>query len=492
MDRTAEPLAETSAGLLLAVICSTIFFDALDLSITQIALPQIQAALHVSTSALPWIATAYVVTYGGFLLLGGRAGDLIGARPIFLAGLAVIGPASLACGLAWGGTALIAARAVQGIGAALTVPTAVALLATAFPDGPARHRAFSIFTAAAASGFTGGLVFGGLITSGLSWRWIFLAKVPVVAVVLLAALRSVPAPPKARRRGDYDVGGALTATSGALLLVYGVTQAGNPSADPAGVAAPLVAAALLLAAFVLIERRARSPLLPLRLLRLRTPVVADAAALTVLAAPFGLSFVVTLYLQDVLHRSPWETALVLVPGSVLSALVGRYAAPPALNRLGLRAVYAGALLIVAGGDALVLALTPARATWLVITAALISFGIGMGLAYPAATLGGVRQVESGEHGTAAGLNNTALQVGGGLGLAAVAAAVTVGLRGGTAATASPATALHATRLGAVMITLLPLAGAAIAAFGLPGRSGPRRASRPVSSGQAADPYPPIG
>jgi Na+/melibiose symporter-like transporter len=185
------------------------------------------------------------------------------------------------------------------------------------------------------------------------------------------------------------------------------------------------------------------------------------------AAPFGVSFVVTLYLQDVLHRSPWQMALTLIPGSILSALVGRYLAPPALNRFGLRAVYTVSLLIVAAGNALLFPITPAVATWLVVVATLTSFGLGMGLAYPAATLGGIKQVEPADHGTAAGLNNTALQVGGGLGLAAVAAAITVGLRGGTAATVSPATALHAVRLGIAMVTLLPLAGAALAAFGLP-------------------------
>jgi MFS family permease len=479
MDRTEDQITavrhEPAARLLLAVICASIFFDALDLSITQIALPQIQAGLHVPTSSLPWIATAYVVTYGGFLLLGGRSGDLLGARPVFLTGLTVFAIASLSCGLAGGSTVLIAARAVQGIGAALTVPTAVALLATAFSEGPARNRAFATFTAAAASGFTGGLVLGGLITTGLSWRWIFLAKVPVVALALLAAIRAVPATPVSRRRetahaagrrGDYDLAGAVTATAGAVLLIYGVTQAGNPAAESAGIAMPLAGAVVMLSAFALIERRSRKPLLPLRLLRLRTPVATDTAALTVLAAPFGVSFVVTLYLQDVLHRSPWQTALTLVPGSVLSALIGRYAAPRALNRFGLRPVYTAALLVVTAGNALLIAVDAPRATWLVVTATLVSLGLGMGLAYPAATVGGVQQVDPADHGTAAGLNNTALQVGGGLGLAAVATAVTAGLHGGTAAAVPPATSLHAVRLGALVVTLLPLAGAAIAALGL--------------------------
>jgi len=467
--RADEPGASRTAGLLLAVVCATIFFDALDLSITQIALPSIQDGLGISTSALPWVATAYVVTYGGFLLLGGRAGDLLGARPVFLTGLAIFGAASLVCGLAGNGGVLLGARAAQGVGAALTVPTAVAMLAAAFPEGPARNRAFATFTAAAGSGFSAGLVLGGLITDGLSWRWIFLAKVPLVAVTLIAALRAVPRS-RTRRRGGYDVAGALTVTAGAVLLLYGITQAGNPAAGTAATAVPLVFAAALLAAFVFIETRSRSPLLPLRVVRIRAVAAADAAALAVLAAPFGVSFVVTLYLQDVLHHSPMRAALTLLPGSIVSALVGRYAAPRALDRFGLRTVYTTALVIVALGNAPLIALGPNRADWLIVVATMVSFGVGMGLAYPAATVGGVTHTDPADHGTAAGLNNTALQIGGGIGLAAVAAAVTVGLHGQTAGAADPDVALHAVRLGALAATLIPLAGAAIALLGLPRRA----------------------
>ena len=469
--RSADEIgAPRSTGLLLAVVCAAIFFDALDLSITQIALPDIQVGLHMSTSALPWVATAYVVTYGGFLLLGGRAGDLIGARVVFLAGMTIFGAGSLVSGLSGDGGTLIGARLVQGAGAALTVPTAVAMLATEFPDGQARNRAFATFTAAAASGFSAGLVFGGLITGGLSWRWIFLAKVPLVTVTLVAALRSMPRPAATRRRGGYDVAGALTATAGVILLLYGITQAANPAAGSATTVIPLVASVVMLIIFVVVERRSDEPLLPPRLVRVRGLAAADIAALTVLAAPFGVSFVVTLYLQDVLHRSPMHAALTLLPGSVLSALVGRYLAPRALDRFGLRAVYVTAMLVVAAGNALLLAVALGRATLLIMTATLISLGGGMGLAYPAATVGGVAQTDPADHGTAAGLNNTALQIGGGIGLTAVAAAVTVGLHGRSAATVAPDTALQAVRLGAVTVTLIPLAGAVIALLGLARRS----------------------
>lgn len=480
-DGSLTSIRLRGSGLLLAVVSAAIFFDALDLSITQIALPSIQASLDVSTSTLPWVAAAYVVTYGGFLLLGGRASDLLGARSVFLTGLAVFGAASLACGLSSSTGLLITARAVQGVGAALTVPAAIAVLATAFVDEQARTRAFGIFAAAAASGFTAGLVLGGLLTSGLSWRWIFLAKVPAVALALLAAVRAVPPAARSNGHGSYDLAGASLATAGAVLLIYGVTHAGSAGATAVGIAVPIIAAVVLLAAFVLIERHTVAPLLPLRLLRLRTVAATDAAALTVLAAPFGVSFVVTLYLQDVMHRSPWYTAMTLAPGSTLSVLVARYLAPALMNRHGLRTVYTGGLVIVAVGDAVLLALDSSNSGWVVVTATLIGFGLGMGLAYPAATLGGIHGVSPQDEGAAAGLNNTALQLGGAIGLAAVAATVSLGLHGRPAAEAAAETARLAARSGAVVATVLPLVGAAIVLVGLPGR--------PDQAGIAARPEP---
>jgi MFS family permease len=466
---TGTQVAGRRAGLLLAVVSAVIFFDALDLSITQIALPAIQVSLQVATDTLPWIAAAYVVTYGGFLLFGGRANDLLGSRRVFLAGLVVFGVASLVCGLAGSAAVLIAARAVQGIGAALTVPAAIAVLATAFTEERARTRAFGVFAAAAASGFSAGLVFGGLITSGLSWQWIFLTKVPAVAITLAFALVALPAD-RAVRRGGYDLAGAVTVTLGAVLLMYGVTLAGSPGADPLVVGGSLAGGIALLGVFFGIERASAAPLLPLRVLRLRTLRVADAAALTVLAAPFGVSYVATLYQQGVLHRPAWQTALTLLPGAVASALVSRYLAPLLLPRLGLRAVYAAAMLVVAVGDGLLVALTPDTVTWLVIAATLLSFGLGMGLAYPAATLGGVQGVQPADQGAAAGLNNTALQLGGGLGLAIVATAVTAGLQGGAPDVVVPEIGLQAARWGAVAATVLPLIGAMMVFVGMRDRN----------------------
>ncbi|GLZ45232.1 MFS transporter [Actinomycetospora sp. NBRC 106375] len=450
--------------VLLAVVCASIFFDALDLSITQVALPSIQRDLQVGLAVLPWVAAAYVVTYGGVLLLGGRLTDVLGARRVLLTGLAVFGAASLACGIAPSPAWLLTARAVQGVGAALTVPAAVAVLAGSFAEGPARTRAFAAFAVAAASGFSAGLVLGGVLTDGLSWRWIFLAKVPVVVLVLVTAAVVVPRwTPAGRRALDLTGAGALTGVS--VLVVLGVTLAGTPAATAVTVGVPLAAAALLLAVFLLAERRRRDPLLPPRLLRRRRAMASDVAALTVLAAPFGVSYLVTVYQQEVLGRSPWATALVLLPGAVLSAAVGQVLAARLLERHGLPVVYPAALVVVAVGNAVLFALSPATATWVTVLATVVSFGLGMGVAYPAATLGGLDGVDASDHGAAAGLNNTALQVGGGLGLAVVAALV-AGALGGSTVGAPPDVALSAIRLGVLGVVALPLLGAVVAAVGL--------------------------
>lgn len=448
-----------SSRILLAVVCASIFFDAMDLSITQIALPSIQSELDVSSALLPWIATAYVVVYGGCLLLGGRLSDVMGARRIFLTGLVIFGLASLACGLVSGVWQLVVCRGVQGLGAALTVPSGIALLVATFAEGAARNRAFAAFAAAASSGFTAGLVTGGAITQGLSWRWIFLIKVPLVAVAVVAAWRAAPGPAAAGRSRGYDLAGAVTVTLAGTLLMAGVSAAGAEQPEPALVGGLIAVALALTAAFVLIENRAEDPLLPIRLLRDRRLIAADLAALTVLAAPFAVSFLITLYWQAVLGRSPWQTAAVLLPGSVLSAVIGLFVAPRLLERVGLRTVFIAGLVLVALGNTGLLAVRPATATVVVIAATLVTFGLGMGLAYPAATLGGVAGASDEDRGTAAGLNNTALQLGGGLGLAVVGAVVSSRLGGDDIATLGSAQALGVFQAGVVVAGVIPVLGA---------------------------------
>jgi predicted MFS family arabinose efflux permease len=320
-----------------------------------------------------------------------------------------------------------------------------------------------VFAASGSAGFSVGLVLGGVLTDGLGWRWIFLVKAPIVAVVLLAAVRTLPADPRARDgRRAIDLAGAVTGTAGVLLLVLAVSQAAEPAAGALLPLAAGVVAVALLIAFVVVERRAADPLIPRRLLGNRTVRSADLASLTVLAAPFGFSFVATLYLQDVLGWRPLGAGLALLPGAVLSIVVSRWVAPRLVDRYGLRAAGVTGLVLVAIGFALLLRLGPGvgYATGL-LPAVVVCFGLGMGVAYPVFTIAAVSGVDAAEQGVAAGVQSTALQVGGGLGLALVSGAVAVGV--GPDQGAPSIGALH---LGAVVGTLLPLLGAAVAAVGL--------------------------
>jgi EmrB/QacA subfamily drug resistance transporter len=458
-DRT-----DRRASLVLALVSAAILFDALDLSITQIALPSIQKDLKLSPAALQWVPNAYVLTYGGLLLLGGRAADLGGRRRVFVGGLALFAAMSLVCGLAPSAAVLVMARGLQGVGAAMTVPAAVSIIATTFAEGPPRNRALGVFAASASAGFSVGLVLGGVLTDVLDWRWIFLVKVPVVALVAVVALRAIddgrsPSAP----RGSYDAAGAAASASGLLLLVFVITQLAHRTVSPAAVLVAALLAVGLLAGFAVHERRTEAPLLPLSLFRLGTLRAADLASLTVLAAPFGFSYVSTLYYQDVQGHSPLATGLALLPGAVLSAFVSRYVAPALVARVGLRTAAVGGMALVSAGFAGLLGIA-ADASYLttLLPTSIVCLGLGMGIAYPVFTIGAVTGVEDEEQGVAAGIQNTALQVGGGLGLAIVAGAVAARL-GDARDTHALVDAL---RVGAAVGALLPLLGAVVALVGL--------------------------
>jgi EmrB/QacA subfamily drug resistance transporter len=451
-------------SLALIVVSAVILLDALDLSITQVALPDIGHDLALSSGLLQWVPNAYVLTYGALLLLGGRLADVLGRKRVFLAGLLVFGGMSLVCGIAPSAAVLVAARALQGVGAALTVPAAVAIIAATFAEGAERNRALGIFGASGSAGFSVGLVLGGVLTDALSWRWVFLVKVPVVVVALLLALRAVGEGRPARTPAGYDAGGAVASVLGVLLLVLGITQLGDRTLPVAPVAGALAAGVALLAIFLIHERRTPEPLLPLGLFSSPALRSADLASLTVLAAPFGLSFITTLWMQDVLGYSPLTTGLSLLPGAALSIVVSRYVAPWLVDRFGVRLGGGGALIVVGLGFLFMLGVAAEpRYTTVLLPATLVSFGLGMGAAYPIYTIASVAGVAEERQGVAAGVQNTALQVGGGLGLALVSAAVTASLGDAQGS----ARLVDALRVGAAVGAALPLIGAIVTFLGVP-------------------------
>jgi EmrB/QacA subfamily drug resistance transporter len=415
------PAGGRRLGLALFVIATAQLMVVLDATIVNVALPHIQHALGFSGTGLEWVVNAYAVTFGGLLLLGGRAGDLLGRRRVFIAGLLLFSAASLAGGFATSQAWLLAARALQGAGGALIAPAALALIVTTFAEGPARNRAMGVYAAMSGGGAAAGLVAGGLLTTYLSWRWVLFVNVPIG--VLVAAAAPLVLAESARSRGRFDLPGAATGTGGVALLVYGLSNAGT---DPRGVshwadpqaAASLIGALVLLAVFVVIESRSRDALMPLRIFASRSRSGAYVIMLLVSTAMFGVFFFLTIFVQDVLGYSPLHAGVAFLPFAgtlvVTSGLAGRLvtrAGPRPLmltgaaatsggmywfSRIGVHTTYASGLL----GPSLLTA-------------------TGLGLLFVPLSLVALTRVRDQDSGLASSLLNTGQQVGGAIGLAAL-------------------------------------------------------------------------
>src|SRR5213596_2500004 len=306
---------------LLVVVCGALFLDALDVSMVGVALPSIRADLGLSTSSLQWVVSAYVLGYGGFLLLGGRAADLFGRRRVFLVALGVFVVASALGGIATDGNLLIATRFIKGVSAAFTAPAGLSIITTSFAEGPARNKALSVYTATGATGFSLGLVFGGLLTQ-LGWRWTFFLPVPVALVALVAGTRLVPAGPQPlRTRRVFDLAGAVSLTAGMLLLVYTLVEAPDKGWASARTLGSFALTAAILGLFVLREQRAKAPLIRLGILRSESLVRANLGAMTLFGGWVGFQFIATLYLQQLRGWSPLQTGFAIFPGGLLVALL---------------------------------------------------------------------------------------------------------------------------------------------------------------------------
>jgi EmrB/QacA subfamily drug resistance transporter len=410
---------------ILVVLCGALFLDALDVSMVGVALPSIRADLGLSTSSLQWVVSGYVLGYGGLLLLGGRAADLLGRRRVFLAALGVFAVASLFGGLVSSGGLLIAARLIKGMAAAFTAPAGLSIITTTFAEGPDRNRALSIYSAFGAGGFSLGLVLSGLLTE-VSWRWTLLLPAPVSAVILVAAARLVPrhtAPDRQGRR--FDLPGAATVTAAMLLLVYAVVnapQAGWASARTLGSFAAVV---VLLAAFVTIERRSRDPLVRLGIFRSATLTRANVGAMVLFGSYVAFQFLVTQYLQIMAGWSALATALAFLPAGVLVAIASTRMGP-VLDRFGPPRMIAVAFTCLVAGYALFLRTGPHPDYPAVILPSVLLIGAAFGLGFSALNIQATSGVANQEQGLASGILQTSFQVGGAIVLAIVTAIVDAG------------------------------------------------------------------
>ncbi len=411
--------ADANPWVVLVIACLAQFMVVLDATVVNIALPSVQHGLHFSVADLQWVVNGYTLIFGGFLLLGGRAADLIGRKRLFVAGVILFSLASLLNGLAQTSGMLIAGRALQGLGGALVSPAALSIVTTTFTDGEQRTKALGVWSAIAASGAAVGLLVGGVLTDLASWRWVFFVNVPVGVTTVALALRYISESRAEVEHRSYDIAGAVTVTGGLVVLVYAIVKAqayGWGSARTLGLGAVAV---VLLAAFVAIENRSRAPLMRLSIFRIRTLAVADTALLLVASAMFGMFFFASLYVQEILGYSPLRAGLAFLPVSA-GIMVGAALAQQLIKRLGVRVVSIVGIALATAGM-LVLTQLPVHGSYAGdLLIGLLPMSIGMGLTFVPITLLGTSGVRAEDSGLASGLFNTAQQVGGSLGLAILA------------------------------------------------------------------------
>ncbi|MFI6503844.1 MFS transporter [Nonomuraea typhae] len=432
----------------LVLLCAAVFLDSMDLSLMGVALPAIGRDLSLPDSTLQWLMSGYAIAYGGFLLLGGRIADLFGRRRVFLLSLAVFAAASLAGGLLSAGWPLVATRVIKGVAAALTAPAALSLITTTFAEGPQRNRALGVYSLAGATGYTAGLIASGLLTE-ISWRLVFFLPVPIALLVLAAAPLVLPRgvrPPGARE--GFDAAGAAAVTGGVLLLVFALTEKNWPAG---------VVAVLLVGAFVVIERRRSAPLVPLEVFRSATVGAANLAALAWACATIGWQFVAVLYLQQVLGYTALATGLGIVPMG-LAIVITANLAGKLISRWGLGRVAAAGMLVQGAGILLFLRAGAGADYVTMLLPALLVHGIGNGLSFPSLNIAAVAGLPDERQGLASGLVTSAVQIGAGIGVAVLAAMMTLG--GST---------LAGYQIAFLTAGGFSLVGALIAAFGLRSR-----------------------
>jgi EmrB/QacA subfamily drug resistance transporter len=415
----AAPVPNPRPWVTLAVVGAAFFMTVLDVAIVNVAIPSIQKDLNIREETVQWVITAYAITFGGFLLLGGRMADLLGRRRIFVGGLILFTLASLVCGLANSAGVLITARAVQGIGAAIISPAALSIVTTTFTEGAERNKALGIWGALGGSGAAAGVLFGGILTKYLGWEWIFFVNVPVGALVFSLTWPIVPESRAELGHRRFDAAGAVTVTAGLALLVYAISKAPDVGWGSARTILLILASVALLAAFTLWELRTEAPIMPFRIFRIRSLAAANVVGFLLGAVIFANFFVLTLYVQGVLHWSALKTGITFLAtagttviwAGVSQALVTRYGTRPVLvlGMLVLAASLGWYTQIPVGGH-----------YWPDLLPAYITFALGLAFSFIPVSIAALAQVEPHEAGLASGLINTNQQIGGAIGVAVAA------------------------------------------------------------------------
>jgi EmrB/QacA subfamily drug resistance transporter len=453
-------LSTRMGAVTLVLLCAVQFLDIVDGSIVNVALPSIQRSLHFSQQNLQWVASGYVLTYGGFLLLGGRAADLLGRRRVLVAGVLLFACCSLAGGLAQNEATLITARLLQGIGAALMAPAALSLVTTSFKEGVDRHKALGIWGGISGLGAAAGVFFGGVLSEGPGWRWVLFVNLPVCALILLGAFRLLSGERPAGPRRSFDARGAVLVTGGMLLLVYALIEAPEHGWATARTIGELATAGVILATFVLSEAKSRDALVPLSIFKVKGLAAADATQLIAFAGFYAMFFFLTLYMQNVLHWSPIQAGAAYLP---VTAFLGFAAtiSPKLFARVGTRPVIVtGALL--SAGAIYYLSRIPVHGHYLTnLLPGLAVMALGLGAIFVGATVAANAGVPAHQAGLAAGLLNTSLQLGIALGLAIFSALATSRTNHQLAAHAARADALTSGYARALLASSALLAAAAL-------------------------------
>ncbi len=467
-SREVDTGADRRRWLALAVIVAAQFMVVLDVAIVNVALPSIKTDLDFSQESLQWVITAYAIFFGGVLLLGGRLADLLGRRRLFMAGLALFTVSSLLDGLAWSEGSLIAFRSLQGLGAALLSPAALSILTTTFREGRERNLALGIWGAASGSGGAAGVLLGGALTSALSWPWIFFINVPAGILVLALSPFLLGESRADLAHRSFDFAGAASITGGLMLLVYAMTRATQHGWATTSTVGLLAASAILLLTFVVIETRSKAPLLPMRIFRLRTLAASNASGLLMGGAIFSQFFLLTLYMQQVLHYSALKTGVAYIALTV--SIIGFSALSQALvTRLGIRRVLPAGLALSAAA-LLLFARLPVHGHYLTdLLPAFLLSGIGLALAFVPMSIGGLTGVRQADAGIASGLINTTQQIGGAIGVAvATTVATTFTSRFLTAHPGTPPLGgdalTHGFQVAFYVLAALALLGALLAAL----------------------------